>query len=74
MNVNISYYGHSVDVDEEGIAGDLPDDATEDQITRAVNDDIEAALQEDPGSYRNDAEDVVDRIKELLAERRANPE
>lgn len=71
MNVNINY-GHSVDVDEEALADefDYEDEVDDDEIERKLNEYIEDALRDNPGSYMHDGDDIVERVQEILAERR----
>lgn len=71
MSVNIDFYGHSIDVDPEVIADELEPSASRGDIERAVNEYIASALEDEPmPSYRHDGDDVVDRVMELLEERR----
>ena len=76
MNVNINYYGHSVDVDEEALADefDFDDEVSDDEIKVKLNEYIEDAIRDDPGTYMHDGEDVVERVQEILAERRQEAE
>lgn len=71
MDVNINFYGHSVDVNEDDIAEGLDDDATDDDIKEAVAQAVDEALTErEFPSYTQDGDDVVEAVREILNARK----
>ena len=71
MNVNINFYGHSVDVDPQAVFDRLPENPTKDDIKRAVAAEIAEILAEEMPEYTDDSEDVVERVEGMVEDAKA---
>lgn len=69
MNVNINFYGHSIELDPQEVidAEGLDATSTKGEIRRAVLSQIEEALHNDEfPEYDSDGEDVEEEIRSIL--------
>lgn len=68
MNININFYGYSVDIDPQDILDRLDDKPTKKQIKEKLDEMIQEAIMEDFPGYQDDGEDVVEAALKLSQE------
>ncbi len=73
MQVYVNFHGYYADVDPEDIIdnSDLTDKSTDAEILAAISEDIDELVREELPGYQHDGYDIVEKIKEILAERKA---